>query len=167
MRIRRLALFGQSQKSSNFFLGGRDPPVKSAAVAASASQDGTLKPSRPLSRPPWVGSTWAWTRPGTGREALGPGLGLAGDPGWRPWPEPQAPGPAGKRLAFLFGGGQIQDRHFWQGLPASPWPGTSQVLPTPGGRDSGRLGLSVRTWLAEAATAADFKGGLGGRSPPS
>ena len=37
------------------------------------------------------------------------------------------------------------------------WPGTSQVLPTPGGRDSGRLGLSVRTWLAEAATAADLR----------
>ena len=53
-----------------------------------------------------------------------------------------------------------------RGLPASPWPGTSQVLPTPGGRNSGRLGLSVRTWLAEAATAADLKGGSGGRSPP-
>ena len=53
-----------------------------------------------------------------------------------------------------------------KGLPASPWPGTSQVLPTPGGRDSGRLGLSVRTWLAEAATAADLKGGSGGASPP-
>ena len=29
-------------------------------------------------------------------------------------------------------------------------------LPTPGGRDGGRLGLSVRTWFAEAATAADL-----------
>ena len=43
-----LALFGKSQKSSNFFL-------KSAAVAASASQVRTLKPSRPLWRPPGVG----------------------------------------------------------------------------------------------------------------
>ena len=39
--------------------------------------------------------------------------------------------------------------------------------PTPGSRDSSRLGLSVRTWLAEAATAADLKGGSGGRSPLS
>ncbi len=38
-----------------------------------------------------------------------------------------------------------------QGLPASPSPGTSQALPTPGDRDSWRLGLSVRSWLAEAA----------------
>ena len=64
-----------------------------------------------------------------------------------------------------------------QGLPARPWPGPKasrpgpgpvkdQVLPTPGGRDSGRLGLSVRTWLAEAATAADFKGGSRGAKPP-
>ena len=35
-----------------------------------------------------------------------------------------------------------------------------------GGCDSSRLGLSVPIWLAEAATAADFKGGSGGRSPP-
>ena len=49
---------------------------------------------------------------------------------------------------------------------ASPWPGAPQVLPTPGGRDSGRLGLSVRTWLAEAATAADLKGVSGGAKPP-
>ena len=34
-----------------------DPPLKSAAVAASASQIRTLKPSRPLSRPPGVRST--------------------------------------------------------------------------------------------------------------
>ena len=53
-----LALFGQSQKSSNFFLGG-DPPFKSAAVAASGRQVRTLESSRPLSRPPWVGSTWS------------------------------------------------------------------------------------------------------------
>ena len=53
-----------------------------------------------------------------------------------------------------------------QGLPASPWPGASQVLPTLGGRDSGRLGLSVRTWLAEAATAADLKGGVWMGFPP-
>ena len=37
----------------------------------------------------------------------------------------------------------------------------SSTLP-PGDRDSGRLGLSVRTWLAEAATAADLNGGSGG-----
>ena len=54
-----------------------------------------------------------------------------------------------------------------QGLPASPWPATSQVHPTRGGRDSGRLGLSVRSLLAEAATTADLKGGAsGGRSTP-
>ena len=47
-----------------------------------------------------------------------------------------------------------------------PGPGASQVLPTPGGCDSGRLGLSVRTWLAEAATAADLKGESGGAKPP-
>ena len=41
-----------------------------------------------------------------------------------------------------------------------------QVLTTPGGRDSGRLGSSVRTCLAEAATAADLKGGSGGAKPP-
>ena len=41
------------------------------------------------------------------------------------------------------------------------------MLPTLGGRDSGRLGSSVRTWLAEAATAADLKGGSGRASPPS
>ena len=54
------------------------------------------------------------------------------------------------------------------GWPASLWPGTSQVLPImiPGGRDSGRLGLSVRTWLAEAATAANLKGGSGGGEDP-
>ena len=40
-----------------------------------------------------------------------------------------------------------------------------QVVPAPGGRDSGRLGSSVRTWLAEAATAADLKGGLGAKPP--
>ena len=63
------------------------------------------------------------------------------------------------------------------GPPASPRPGPKasrpvpglvqvQVLPTHGGRDSGRLGLSVRTWLAEAATAADLKGGSGGAGAP-
>ena len=52
----------KSQKSLNFFLGGLRPPrtpFKSAAVAASASQVRTLEPSRPLSRPPGVGSTWS------------------------------------------------------------------------------------------------------------
>ena len=33
-------------------------------------------------------------------------------------------------------------------------------------KSSGRLGLSVRTWLAEAATAADLKGRSGGAKPP-
>ena len=57
-----LALFGQPQKGSNFFLGGLRPPrppFKSAAVAASARQVRTLELSRPLSRPPWVGRTWS------------------------------------------------------------------------------------------------------------
>ena len=59
-----------------------------------------------------------------------------------------------------------------QGLLADPWPGvlsSSQVPPTPGGRDSGRLGLSFPTWLVEAATAANMKGGLRGEgeAPPS
>ena len=53
-----------------------------------------------------------------------------------------------------------------QGFPVRPWPDTSQVLPIPGGRDSGRLGLSVRTWLAEAAIAAELKGGVWGGDPP-
>ena len=73
------------QKTPKFFPGGvgfapPDPPFKSAAVAASASQVRTLEPSRPLSRPPGVGSTWSmvWnvdyrtarsspTRPGVSR----------------------------------------------------------------------------------------------------
>ena len=100
------------KKVQTFYWGGfapPDPPFKSAAVAASASQVRTLKQSQPLSRPPWVGSTWTWTGPGTRREALGPGLGLAGGPGWRPWPEAQARGPyfffsheKKKKRAFLF-----------------------------------------------------------------
>ena len=109
-----------------------DPPFKSAAVAASASQVRTLKPSRPLSRPPGVGSTWTWTGPGPGREALGPGQGLAGRP-WRPGRHTflfltnknkldflfseggrLPPSENKKSPAFLlFGGGQIPDRHFW------------------------------------------------------
>ena len=48
---------------------------------------------------------------------------------------------------------------------ASPWPGTSQVLPIPGGRDSGRLGFSDGSWHAEAATAADLKWALEGEAP--
>ena len=59
--------FKQPKKVYTFFCGGgfapADPPFKSAAVAASASQVRTLEPSRPLSRPPGVGSTWSmvWT----------------------------------------------------------------------------------------------------------
>ena len=49
---------------------------------------------------------------------------------------------------------------------ARPGTGQVQALPTHGGRDSGRLSSSVRTCLAEAATAADFKGGSGGAKPP-
>ena len=56
--------------------------------------------------------------------------------------------------------GEGEKKNVWAG------PSTSQVLPTPGGLDSSRLGLSVRTWLAEAATAADLKGGLGVAKPP-
>ena len=44
------------------------------------------------------------------------------------------------------------------------WPVTSLV---PGGRDSSRPGLGVPIWPAEAATAADLKGGVwGGGAPP-
>ena len=46
---------------------------------------------------------------------------------------------------------------------AEPWP--TQALPIHGGRDSGRLDFSVRTWPAEAATAADQTWGLGGGAP--
>ena len=46
-------------------------------------------------------------------------------------------------------------------LHISTFQAIDQVLPTPGGHDSGRLGLSVRTWLAKAATAADLKRGSG------
>ena len=46
-------------KKFKLFLGGfahpPDPPFKSAAVAASASQVRTLEPSRPLSQPPGGG----------------------------------------------------------------------------------------------------------------
>ena len=50
------------KKVQTFSWGGfapRDPPFESAAVAASARQVRTLEPSRPLSRPPGVGSTWS------------------------------------------------------------------------------------------------------------
>ena len=43
---------------------------------------------------------------------------------------------------------------------------TAAITAVPGGCDSSRLVLSVPNWRAEAATAADLKGGLGGRSPP-
>ena len=54
---------------------------------------------------------------------------------------------------------------------AEPWRGRGQTMAWPwplsihGGRDSGRLDFSVRTWPAEAATAADQTGGLGEGSP--
>ena len=55
--------FLDNHKKVQTFPGGGfaspDPPFQSAAVAASASQVRTLEPSRPLSRPPWVRSTWA------------------------------------------------------------------------------------------------------------
>ena len=73
--------------------------------------------------------------------------------------------PAQQEKARLFSAGRrvrSQIGISGQGIPASPWPSISQVLSTHGGRDSGRLGLSVRTWLVEAATAANSKGGLGG-----
>ena len=42
--------------------------------------------------------------------------------------------------------------------PSQPFPGLVPLKYfTLGGRDSGRLGLSVRTWLAEAATAAELR----------
>ena len=51
----------------------------------------------------------------------------------------------------LSGGGRDSGR-------PKQWPVTSPVL---GGCDSSRLGLRIPIWLAEAATAADFKGGSG------
>ena len=54
--------FWTIKKKQTFSPGGfapRTPPFKPAAVADSASQVRTLEPSRPLSRPPWVGSTWS------------------------------------------------------------------------------------------------------------
>ena len=56
--------FLDNQKKVQTFPGGgglrpTDPTFKSAAVAASARQVRTLEPSRPLSRPPCVGSTWS------------------------------------------------------------------------------------------------------------
>ena len=91
-----------------------DPPFKSAAVAASASQVRTLKPSRPLSRPPG-GKDLRGARPGTGPEAQdqardwlggpGPGQGLAR----RPWPSQAIlfffPRNKKKPGFFIFGGG--------------------------------------------------------------
>ena len=131
--------FKQPKTSLNLFSLGSfappDPPFKSAAVAASASQVRTLKPSRPLSRPPG-GEDLRGTRPGTGLEAQdqardwpggpGPGQGLAR----RPCPSQAilflfaeikklgfvifgggsaTPRQTGK---ILFGGGQNPDRHF-------------------------------------------------------
>ena len=97
-------------------------------------------------------------RLGTGREALGPGLGLAGGPGWRPWPEAQARGPyfffvheIKHAFFFIFGGeggsrppseNKKSPAFFYfvgkkkygpdQGLPASPWPGAKASRPGPG-----------------------------------
>ena len=48
---------------------------------------------------------------------------------------------------------------------ADIWPGQVQALPIHGGRDSGRLTLSVPICPPQAATAADFKGGSGGAKP--
>ncbi len=109
----------------------------------------------------------------------------------RDWPG--GPGPAHicshkTKTVFFFGGGRLppsaqQEKaglfysavvRFKIGISG----GASQVLSffypvpglvplkyfPPGGHDSGRLGLSVRTWLAEAATAADSLGG-GGDAP--
>ena len=45
------------------------------------------------------------------------------------------------------------------------WPWPPSVPPIHGGRDSGRLGFGAPTWPAEAATAADQTGGLGGGAP--
>ena len=47
------ALEIMAKKVVNFFSWG-GPPLKSAAVAASAGQIGTLKPSRLLSQPPGI-----------------------------------------------------------------------------------------------------------------
>ena len=139
------------QKVYTFFCWGGfappDPPFKSAAVAASASQVRTLKPSRPLSRPPGVGSTWTWTGPGPGREALGPGQGLA----VRPW----QPGRhtfcfltnIKKTRFFLFVRKTKVCRPGGQGLPASPWPGPKTAL----ARSNSKYFPPL-----EAATAADL-----------
>ena len=42
---------------------------------------------------------------------------------------------------------------------------TAAITAVHGGCDSSRLGLRVPIWPAEAATAADFKGVLGGVAP--
>ena len=113
-----LALFGQSQKSSNFFLGvcaPPDTPIKSAAVAASASQVRTLKPSRPLSRPPG-GKDLRGARPGTSLEAQDQA---------RDWP---GPGPPGQSLAWSWASKPIPGLVL--GLQTSPWPGPGGPSPT-------------------------------------
>ena len=61
------------------------------------------------------------------------------------------------------------DRGYGRGLTAvrpRPDRGPTAVRPLPGGCDSSRLGSRGPIWLAEAATAADFKWGSGGRSSP-
>ena len=62
------------------------------------------------------------------------------------------------------------------GVHGKVWPGPSPGPAQPpnpsllstglGGCDSSRLGLRVPIWPAEAATAADLKGGSGGAEPP-
>jgi len=117
-----------------------------AAVAASASQVRTLKPSRPLSRPPRVGSTWSLTGPGPGQEALGPRPGTRREPILFVSHEKK-----NSRTFFIFGGGVCyppsenekspffmsrKQKKGWaagQGLPASPWPGPGGPSPAPGG----------------------------------
>ena len=114
--------FKQPKRSLDFFSWGGfappDPPFKSAAVAASASQVRTLKSSRPLSRPRG-GKYLRGTKPGTGREALARPIFLfltkKNKTGFSYFRRGSATPPPSRKMpdVFLFGGGQIQDWHFW------------------------------------------------------
>ena len=126
-----------------------DPPLKSAAVAASASQNGPLEPSRLLSQPPGARrvtghcsgrplSRLHTQTPVPFKRGYDRGLTTKPDP-WKPrqWPTQamasHKPGP-------------------WRLRQQPTWLKSSNLAC--GGCDSSRLGLRVPTWLAEAATAA-------------
>ena len=70
------------------------------------------------------------------------------------------PGPPSQSLAWYL----LSTSHPWRPRQRPTWLKRSNLAC--GGCDSSRLGLGVRTWPAEAATAADLKGGSGGAKPP-